>query len=154
MEALVKTCTVFCLLLVVVGTGASCAARQPPLIGMNAPDPNGCYVQVYEGDRFIGASDFINGPRRYATLGGLPNGANWSNRIRSVKVGPAATITVWTDAEFQGRSLHMAVDRAFSALIEGFVASIESMDVQCIAPPTVAAARGALPGEPLHQRGP
>lgn len=133
-------------LVVVALVGTACATRQQAArFAMNAPDPNGCYVQVYDGERFLGARDFINGPRRYATLRGLPNGAVWANRIRSLKVGPAATVTVWSDPDFQGRSMQIRVDRAYSALIEGFVAEIESMDVQCIAQPatvSLSARRG------------
>jgi len=52
--------------------------------------------------RFGGRADFINGPRRYSTLGDLPGGRAWQNRIRSLRLGRTAIVTVWSDENFRG----------------------------------------------------
>src|SRR5262245_15514913 len=101
--------------LVLVAAGC---ASAPPRIGTNMPHPFGCYAKVYDTGRFKGTTDFINGPRRYRSLTDLPNKANWSKRIRSVQVGGAAVVTVWTDRDFKGESLELRTDRAYSALTE------------------------------------
>jgi hypothetical protein len=107
---------------------------------MNAPNPNGCYIKVYDAERFGGISDFINGPMRYPMLDALPNGASWRNRIRSVQVGPAATASVWESRNFAGKSMQLRTDLPYPTLPEVFVAQIESMDIRCTSaagPPNV-----------------
>src|SRR5262245_33442846 len=108
-------------------------AHQPPAlhVAMTAPNPNGCYVQVFEMNRFAGAADYLNGPMRYATLTRLPNGARWSKRIRSVRMGPIATAIAWTDTDFKGRSMQMASDRTYPVLDSGFDGEIESLAIAC-----------------------
>src|SRR5688572_11425915 len=109
---------------------AACGSA-PVQVGMNAPDPGGCYIRVYDSERFRGTSDFINGPRRHATLGSLPNRSNWNDRIRSVQVGPSATATAWRDQDFSGKSVDLGTDRAYGMLPESLVGEIESLEVRC-----------------------
>ena len=83
---------------------AGCA-REPRRVGLGvpAPNPNGCYVFLYDRPDWQGAGVVLNGPARWPKLEGLlANQENWRNRIRSVDIGPAATVTVYTDAAFQG----------------------------------------------------
>jgi hypothetical protein len=117
---------------VVLLSVAGCGKPSRTGVGMNAPSPNGCYVKVYDGERFAGQGDFLNGPRRYATLAAdLPNGASWALRIRSLQVGPAATVTVWADTDFRGRSMEVGPDRAFPTLGAEMSGEIESIVVAC-----------------------
>ena len=82
---------------------AACGHPAPPHAAASGPNPNGCYVQVFDMNRFAGVSDILNGPMRYATLTTLPNGARWSKRIRSVRMGPIATaVSVGEHHGFQG----------------------------------------------------
>ena len=68
------------------------------------PSPDGCYLQVWDGPDFNGASEFINGPRGYEHLRDLPGRLSWKGRIRSVRVGPTARAIAWSDEGFEGRA--------------------------------------------------
>lgn len=103
--------------------------------GMTAPNPNGCYVKVFEEPQLRGAADFLNGPMRYSTLARLANGANWTNRIRSLEVGPGATATAWAEVNYAGTSMELRVDMRYTTLPSALVGSIESLDVRCVQAP-------------------
>ena len=103
--------------------------------GMTAPNPNGCYVQVFDQPQLRGAADFLNGPMRYSTLARLANNANWTNRIRSLEVGPGATATAWAEINYAGASMELHVDTRYTTLPAAFVGRIASIDVRCMHPP-------------------
>lgn len=108
----------------------ACAARpQDPQRTM--PNPDGCFVQIWDAPRFTGMQDFINGPRAYANLRDLPGGRLWNDRIRSAQVGPAATAMAWSDENFQGASLRLSANDEYPLLPQEFAGRIESMDVMC-----------------------
>ena len=119
-------------IIAVMLVGTVACASAPQRIGMTMPTPSGCYVKVFDRERFTGVGDFINGAKRYATLNDLPNRANWSKRIRSAQVGPAAVVTVWPKADFKGSSFQMRTDRAYDAL-DTLTGQIQSMAVACTA---------------------
>ena len=102
---------------------------------MTAPNPTGCYVKVFDQPQLRGTVDFINGPMRYAKLTGLPNGANWNDRIRSIEVGPGATATAWADTVFTGASIELRVDTRYPTLPAALVGAIKSLDVRCTQAP-------------------
>ncbi len=109
-----------------------CATTSSSLVrGMTAPNPTGCYIQVFESERLRGPADFINGPMRYGTLSNLPNGADWAGRIRSIEVGPAATATIWTGPNRSGKSMDLRVDRPYLSLPVDFSGKVRSMDLRC-----------------------
>jgi len=108
-----------------------CAHEAPLQVAATAPNPSGCYVQVFEMNRFAGAFDYLNGPASYATLTTLPNGARWSKRIRSVRLGPIASAVAWRDTDFKGRSMQMASDRTYPVLAPGFDGEIQSLAIAC-----------------------
>ena len=109
-----------------------CATTSSSLVrGMTAPNPSGCYIQVFDGERLRGVADFINGPMRYGTLSRLPNGADWNGRIRSIDVGPAATATIWTGANQSGKSMNLRLDQPYPTLPEDFRGKVRSMDLRC-----------------------
>jgi len=103
-----------------------------------APNPNGCYVKVFDQPQLRGTADFINGPMRYVTLTNLPNGANWNDRIRSIEVGAGATATAWGDAIFTGASMELRVDTRYPTLPSALVGTIKSLDVRCTQAPASA----------------
>jgi hypothetical protein len=102
---------------------------------MTAPNPEGCYVKVFDQPQLRGTADFVNGPMRYVTLAALPNGANWTSRIRSLEVRPGATATAWADANFTGTSIELRVDTRYTTLATALVGNIESLDVRCVQAP-------------------
>jgi hypothetical protein len=104
---------------------------------MTMPSPDGCFVHVWDALRFAGTPDFINGPRDYATLRDLPGGRLWNDRIRSATTGPVATVTFWTDENFQGRRMTLAPDTEYGWLPEAIVGQTESMNITCPAAPAI-----------------
>ena len=101
------------------------------------PDPGGCYVLVYEQPEFVGAREFINGPAKYSTLTALPFRANWRRRIRSARVGLAATVTAWVQEAFQGASMMLRADSSYPRLSNTFSGRVESMEVACLSSPKI-----------------
>ena len=97
------------------------------------PDPGGCYVVVYEQPEFMGTREYINGPRQYATLRDLPFRANWRRRIRSVHVGPTASLTMWGREGFEGVPRRLPSSSKQTTL-DALNGQVESIDVQCERP--------------------
>jgi hypothetical protein len=63
----------------------------------------GCYVDLFEGSSFGGKSTQVMGPSSFSTLKNL-NGAEWGNRIGSIKTGPQCWLVVYKDEGFQDAS--------------------------------------------------
>jgi hypothetical protein len=108
-----------------------CAPRVGTLGSPSMPDPGGCYVLVYDQPEFMGAREFINGPAKYSTLSALPFRINWRHRIRSARVGLAATVTAWVDENFQGASMTLRAESSYPRLSDAFSGQLESLDVAC-----------------------
>ena len=116
---------------------ADCSSRSVNTLGGGSatmPDPGGCYVLVYERPQFLGAHEFLNGPRKYSTLSNLPFGANWRQRIRSAEIGPQASVTMWADGAFQGTSQTFGPGTKHPELSDALSGQVESIDVGCAAP--------------------
>jgi Peptidase inhibitor family I36 len=111
------------------------AASPPagPLSALQSPNPNGCYVYVYENAEFAGARYVFNGPARFRTLKRtLSEGElSWDNRIRSLRVGEAATVTVFTETSFAGRSTRFTAGTAHPRLEPAFAGHIQSAVLEC-----------------------
>jgi len=122
-----------CMAAACVVTFNACTSRVEvrPLGSLTMPDPRGCYMLVYELPGFMGAREFINGPRKYPGLTDLPFRANWRRRIRSAEVGSAATVTMWAGAGFRGASQQLARGRSYPTLIEGVTGRVEALDIAC-----------------------
>jgi hypothetical protein len=114
-----------------VSTG--CAHPAPP--PLPAPNPNGCYVIVYEREQFRGARELLNGPARLTTLRQLSetNEPNWENRIRSLRVGTTAIVTVYVEPAFKGQSQRVGPETQHARLGESFSARIRSLELACAA---------------------
>jgi hypothetical protein len=111
---------------------AGCAKTSSSLVrGMTAPNPTGCYVEVFDHEQLRGSGDFINGPMRYGTLDSLPNGARWNRRIRSIEVGRGAIATLWTNPNRSGKSMDLSGEARYPALPPEFAGRVESIDVRC-----------------------
>jgi hypothetical protein len=109
----------------------STPGRSAPL--SQAPNPNGCFVYVYDSVEFSGARYVFNGPARFRTLNRtLSTGElGWDNRIRSLRVGEAATFTVFTETSFSGRSTRFTPGTAHPQLLPAFAGHIQSAVVEC-----------------------
>lgn len=112
---------------------AACGGRPAANIGTLAPNPNECYLMVFDEPAFRGTGDVFNRPGRWANLKELSDTRehNWSNRIRSVRTGSAATATVFTNPDFKGQSLQVSPGRAYSQLEAEFAAEVESLTIAC-----------------------
>ena len=115
-----------------LGAIAGCGAREVAL-APRAPNPNGCYALIFDQPTFLGAGDVINGPVRWPTLTNIPETqqATWDDRIRSLRVGPAATLTVYTEREFKGQSREFAAGTEISQLDSAPSSSIKSLALVC-----------------------
>jgi hypothetical protein len=112
---------------------AGCAST-PPEVGFRtpAPNPNGCYVFVYERPEWQGERVVLNGPDKWSNLERvLLNDQDWRDRIRSLDVGPAATVTVYTDLKFMGLSRRFGPGSRPARLDGEISARIESLDLTC-----------------------
>jgi hypothetical protein len=112
---------------------SACAHPATPQ-RLRAPNPNGCYAIVYEQPSFEGNGDVLNGPARLADLEQIPgtNQTDWHRRIRSLRVGPAASVTAYLEAGFRGGSRQFSPDTEHSQLDQPFSARIQSLDIGCL----------------------
>ena len=106
--------------------------RPPDSIFRTMPNPDGCYMQVWETAEYAGMSDYINGPRDYASLRRMPNNRSWQNRIVSLRVGPTATVTAFADEDFRGAALQLHADSGHRQLPGSISGQIESVRVSCM----------------------
>ena len=121
--------------LTIVGLSAGCGARQSPSLTRTMPNPEGCFVQVWNDAGFAGFSDFINGPNRYVHLRDLPHRRTWKDRIGSLRLGPAATAVVWSGEEFSGESLLLTADSRNQQAFAALPMKIQSLDIRCVTRP-------------------
>jgi hypothetical protein len=116
----------------------ACAEVPPAWRGQSGsptmPDPGGCYVLVYDGPRFTGAREYLNGPAMHRRLTELPFGSNWRDRIRSARVGPLSTVTMWTNEGLVGASQRLASNTEHASLDERVSGSVESLEIMCARP--------------------
>ena len=119
------------IVLVAILALAGCGARRSRIAHLTAPDPYGCYIEVFDDQHFRGERDFINGPVKHARLTERVLAASWRHRIRSLKVGPAATMTAWAAEGFEGVSLRLGPDRHHPRLTETFSGKIASLQIDC-----------------------
>jgi hypothetical protein len=63
----------------------------------------------------------------------MSGGRSWSVRIRSVRMGPLALPTAYTEERYGGQSLRM-VSTEYSVMPSGFDAAIKSMRILCAKP--------------------
>ena len=95
------------------------------------PSPGSCFVQVWDAPDFGGVTEYLNGPGGFVTLGELPRGQNWHDRIRSLKTGAAARVTIHNADTFTGRSMVLQPDTEQKRLPVDFDAEIKSLRIDC-----------------------
>jgi hypothetical protein len=120
--------SILLVLIVAAGCGRPLVRVQLP-----APNPNGCYVMVFEQPDYLGVGDVWNGPGRWSSLEGLRQTRRdgWRNQIRSLRVGGTASVTVFTDVDFRGLSRQFAADSDHAQLESTFSGRIESLELSC-----------------------
>jgi hypothetical protein len=103
---------------------------------MRAPNPNGCYVMLFERPEFTGASDLLNGPGKWPNLEGLheTNHGRWRDRLRSLRIGPNATVTVFTQPQFRGHSQEYRAGADHPNLRPDISAHVQSLTIACALP--------------------
>jgi hypothetical protein len=130
------------LLATVTVSGVACRTAAPfdaRNQSTRAPDPSGCYIRVFDAPDYRGADEYINGPVKLERLTVLPGGKSWHRRIRSARLGPASTVTVWTGEKYAGQRWTMA-ETAYSNLPGQFDKTISSMEIGCAPKTTPLAA--------------
>ena len=110
---------------------ATFACAPAPQSVKTMPNPAGCFVLLWDGPRFTGRSQFVNGPRSYPTLNALASDEGWGGRIRSAQPGPAATVTAFTGENLTGASFVFQPDGEYPALPPDFDRAIKSLSISC-----------------------
>lgn len=67
----------------------------------------GCWVHLYDEDRFDERDPHfqLSEPGRYPDMAALPGATqDWTDQADSIRVGPDATVTIWPQTDFGGRS--------------------------------------------------
>ena len=95
------------------------------------PNPDGCYVQVWDAPKHTGIADYINGPQSYPNLRSMANQRNWNERIASLRVGPNAKATAFADENFRGGAYELPARTTVSALPETMTRRISSLRIEC-----------------------
>ena len=105
---------------------AACAARSNESRAFRtAPNPNGCYAEVFSQEQFRGAGDYINGPWRLSNVRMDPR---WKSGVRSVRTGPRTTVTFWSSDGYRGSVLRVGPEsdnRRVGRALGGAPASVQ-----------------------------
>jgi hypothetical protein len=93
----------------------------------------GCWVKFFDKKNFQGDSLFLSGPVNLPRLIG-PFGYDWENKVRSVKVGPKANLTIYDNREYrdQDKFLDAGANVANLSKEMGFFDNFRSMMLSCI----------------------
>jgi hypothetical protein len=87
---------------------------------------------VYQRANWQGARAVLNGPSKWANIERLQvDEVDWRNRIRSIDVGSAATVTVYTEPSFRGTSRQFGPGSQSARLGEELPGGIESLVMSC-----------------------
>jgi hypothetical protein len=101
-------------------------------IGGAPPNPNGCYIFVYDQAEWRGDRAVLNGPARWRSVERLRlDDKDWRNRIRSIEVGPSASVTLYTELNYGGASQQFGPASKPARFDGGLSAGVESLDVTC-----------------------
>jgi hypothetical protein len=116
-----------------------CGARAPRQGETTMPNPEGCFVQVWDGPRHTGITDYVNGPKAWPNLRDMPGARVWANRIRSMKTGVTARAIVYAGENFEDANIRLVPDRDYPVLPEAISGRIASMNIECIQPTSTKA---------------
>jgi hypothetical protein len=116
----------FALGLLVIG---ACGARSNSAqVFRTAPNPNGCYAQLFSDKQFRGRSDYVNGPRR---IPDVRRDRRWRAGVRSLRTGPATTVTFWSEENYRGSLLRVVSDQGNSEISDALGGAAASLQISC-----------------------
>ena len=96
-----------------------------------APNPNGCYVELFAQEQFRGSREFVNGPSQFARFSDLAPGPAQQEGIRSVRTGSAAIVTVWGESRYRGSLLRLGPNQQNAQLNGAIGGKGVSLQVVC-----------------------
>jgi len=112
-------------------TMVACSAHSSSTSFRTAPNPNGCYAQVFADEQFKGPGDYVNGPGRYASMSDLKADGRWRSGVRSVRTGPATTVTLWSERSYRGGFVKLGPDQRNARIDEALNAPAASLQISC-----------------------
>ena len=118
------------LLLAMVVTVGSCAT-SPPQVETPAPNPNGCFLFLYDRAGFNGSRYLVNGPVRLASLDRMASDSDWNRRIQSLEVGSATSVALFTGENFSGRTTTVPPATRAPSLTTEFAGQVRSLTLSC-----------------------
>jgi hypothetical protein len=92
-----------------------------------------CWIEIFNDTKYDANDPHVKimGPNEFATLKNL-SGRDWNNDIKSVIVGPNATVHVYKDKDFKGTDLALTPDQRVPDLSKLKMGNeIESMKITC-----------------------
>lgn len=104
----------------------------PTAISMAADFANGCWVRFHDGKDYKGEELMLAGPLQLASMGTT---SPWWRRWNSLVVGPHARVTLYSKANYKGRSTELQALQRSSDLGGkelGWAWKIESTRVDCL----------------------
>lgn len=93
----------------------------------------GCWVKFYEKKDYEGDSLMLSGPLNLPRLVG-PFGADWENKVRSIKTGPKANVTIYDNRDFRDQNKFLDAGSNIPDMSKqmGFFDDFRSMMLSCI----------------------
>jgi hypothetical protein len=90
-------------------------------------------VKFFDKKNFQGDSLFLSGPVNLPRLIG-PFGYDWENKVRSVKVGPKANLTIFDNHNYRDEDKFLDAGAEVAKLSKemGFFDNFRSMVLNCI----------------------
>ena len=93
-----------------------------------APNPNGCYAQLFSGEAFGGAGDYVNGPWR---IPDVRADRRWRDGVRSLRTGPATTVMFWSEDNYRGRQVRVGSDERDLQVSSALGGAAASLQISC-----------------------
>lgn len=93
----------------------------------------GCWVKFYDKKDFEGDSLMLAGPINLPRMTG-PFGYDWEDKVRSVKTGPKANLTIYDNRDYRDADKFINAGSSVPDLSEkmGFFDNFRSMMLSCI----------------------
>ncbi|SFN25935.1 Beta/Gamma crystallin [Nitrosospira briensis] len=93
----------------------------------------GCWVKFYEKKDYEGDSLMLSGPLNLPRLVG-PFGADWENKVRSIKTGPKTNVTIYDNRDFRDQNKFLDPGSNIPDMSKqmGFFDDFRSMMLSCI----------------------
>lgn len=93
----------------------------------------GCWVKMYDKKNYEGDSFMLTGPINMARMIG-PFGFNWENKVRSLKTGPKANLTIYDNRDFRDEDKFIQAQSNVPDMSKkmGFFDDFRSMMLSCL----------------------